>query len=68
MYCTYAVLCSRVISHPPPHPLPHQKGGGGGDKKYEKIKKIWTHPCLNKSIYTSETNILSNSCITPTTL
>lgn len=67
MYCTYAVLCSRVNSHPPPsNPFPRQKGGV--DKKYEKIKKIWTHPCLNKSIYTSETIISSNSFITPTTL
>lgn len=65
MYCTYAVLCSRVYSHPPLQPPSTPKGG---DKKYIKIKKIWTHPCLNKSIYTSETNILSNPCITPTTL
>lgn len=33
MYCTYAVLCSRVISHPPP---PHQNGG---IKKYKDLKK-----------------------------
>lgn len=38
MYCTYAVLCSRVISHtpPPPHPLPHQNGG---IKTYKDFKK-----------------------------
>lgn len=39
MYCTYAVLCSRVISHPPPpppHPLLHQNGG---IKKYKDFKK-----------------------------
>lgn len=38
MYCTYAVLCSRVISHPPPHPhpLPHQNGG---IKTYKDLKK-----------------------------
>lgn len=43
MYCTYAVLCARVYSHPPPsNPLPHQNGRG--IKK--KIKKHGHVPVL----------------------
>lgn len=35
MYCTYAVLCARVYSHPPP-PTPFHTKMGGGIKKQDK--------------------------------